>query len=440
MPEGQTEEYKASWHEDHIKIICGFANAAGGSLYLGVDDKGKVIGLNDYQKLLANLPNKVRQVLDITVSVQEHIEEGRPYLEVVTPARQEAVSCRSRYYIRSGSTTQELTGADLNTFLLEKGGKAWDQVLEPDATLEDLNMDTLKQYATTAEGNGRLQNVINLPPSLLLQKLKLADKEGKLTRAALVLFGKEPQQKYLSMKVRIARFADNDMDIYFQNEVEGNLFEMLYGTLEQLEQKYFIKPITFEGIYRKEGTEYPIIALREALLNALVHRVYSKGSIEIKVYDSKLSIWNYGLLPDSLTVEELKGEHRSSLRNPLIAEACYKAGLIESWGTGTLKIISECEKAGMPEPVMQQYQEGFQVTLFQKSYLKQELAKHGCNDRQQKAILHAQQYGSINNTTYQQINSIGRSVAAEELGELVDKGLLVKSGTGRGTIYTIKYN
>ena len=132
----------------------------------------------------------------------------------------------------------------------------------------------------------------------------------------------------------------------------------------QLNYKFLTKPIDFAGLQRIEKGEYPVAALREVLLNALVHRSYMGAAIQIRVYDNRLSIWNEGILPQGLSLEDLKNEHNSRPRNPKIAEACFKAGYIDTWGRGTLKIINSCREAGLPEPEMIEKNGGIEVTLF----------------------------------------------------------------------------
>lgn len=128
--------------------------------------------------------------------------------------------------------------------------------------------------------------------------------------------------------------------------------------------KFLTRPISFESFQRIEKDQYPIQALREMLLNALVHRTYMGATIQMRVFDDKLSIWNEGGLPFGLSLEDLKSEHNSRPRNPLIANACFFAGYIDTWGRGTLKVIDACLKAGLPEPVISEMNGGVQITIF----------------------------------------------------------------------------
>jgi ATP-dependent DNA helicase RecG len=142
---------------------------------------------------------------------------------------------------------------------------------------------------------------------------------------------------------------------------------MLQDVLEQLEKKFLIKPIRFEGIHRIEELEYPVPALREMLLNALVHRNYLGSMTQLKVYHDKLTLWNAGTLPEELTFEKLLTVHESIPRNPLIAETCYKAGYIDSWGRGIEKITEACKEVGLPLPVFGERSGGVLVTLLRSA-------------------------------------------------------------------------
>jgi ATP-dependent DNA helicase RecG len=192
MPEQQTIEYKQSWHDDHLRQICGFANAQGGTLFVGRNDAGHPVGVIDAARLLTDLPNKIRNALGITADVNLCHEEGCDVVEIIAPAYAVPISLRGRYYFRSGSTNQELTGSALNEFLLKKAGRAWDDAIEPEATLADIDLDAVREYLLMSEKAGRLpERGDSLGTGELLEKLRLA-KNGRLKRAAIVFFGKDP--------------------------------------------------------------------------------------------------------------------------------------------------------------------------------------------------------------------------------------------------------
>lgn len=436
MPEQQNIEYKQNWHDDYLKWVCGFANAQGGVIFIGKDDSGKVVGIDDYKKLMDDIPNKVRNAIGIMVEVNLHEETEKHFIEIVTLPYSVPISLRGRYYYRSGSTKQELTGASLNEFLLKKSGKTWDDVLEPRASFDDIDETTVNTFLKASENAGRLPENEGLALPELFEKLRLTE-NGQLKRAALTLFGKDPGKFYPNTFVKIGRFGKDDADIKFQETEEGNIIRLLQAVLNQLNHKFLIRAIEFEGMHRIEKGEYPVSAIREMLLNALVHRNYMGAPIQIRVYDDKLSIWNEGTLPDGLTLDSLKRSHSSRPRNPIIADVCFRGGYIDAWGRGTIKIIDTCKQADLPEPKMKELDGGFIVTLFKDNITPEHLTKLGLNDRQVKAILFIKEKGKITNSEYQVLNEVSDRTALRDIEELTEKGILIKEGEKKGSTYKL---
>jgi ATP-dependent DNA helicase RecG len=438
MPEQQNIEYKQSWHDDYLKWVCGFANAQGGVIFIGKDDNGKVIGVDDYKKLMEDLPNKIRNTMGISAEVNLHEEKGQHFIEIVTHPYSVPISVRGRYYYRSGSTKQELTGASLNEFLLKKSGKTWDDVIEPRASFDDINEKTVATFLQASEKAGRLPENEGLALPELFEKLRLTE-NGQLKRAAIVLFGKEPAKFYPNTFVKIGRFGKDDADIKFQETEEGNLIVLLHAVLNQLNHKFLTRPIDFEGMHRIEKGEYPVPAIREMLLNALVHRNYMGAPIQIRVYDEKISIWNEGSLPEGLTLAALKRSHSSRPRNPIIADVSFKGGYIDAWGRGTIKIIDTCKQADLPEPEMKEQDGGFIITLFKDNLTEERLTKLGLNDRQVKAVNFVKEKGKITNKEYQELFAVSRETASRDLSELAEKEVFENSGSkGAGSFFKLK--
>ena len=371
MSEKQNIEYKQSWHDDYLKWVCGFANAIGGMIFIGIDDKGNVVHLADYAKLMEDIPNKIRNSMGIICDVQLEEKEGKNYISIKVNPYSVAVSLRGRYYYRTGSTKMELTGVELNEFLLKKAGKTWDDVVEEGASMKDIDEKSLSKFIEDSKEKGRMPETKGLSAFQILEKLQLTEGR-KLKRAAIVLFGKDPNRFYPNVQVKIGRFGKDSTDLKFQEIIEGNLVQMLEAVQAQLNYKFLTRPVDFVGMQRLEKDEYPVAALREMLLNALVHRTYMGADIQMRVYDDRLSIWNEGGLPFGLTLEELKGEHNSRPRNPKIAKACFMAGYIDTWGRGTLKIYNSCKDHGLPEPAILEKDGGFMVALYKTAQVIEE--------------------------------------------------------------------
>lgn len=350
MTEKQNIEYKSSWRDEFLKWVCGFANAQGGKLIVGANDNGDIVGLYDAVKLLEDIPNKVKDMLGIMVDVNLQSENGKQYLEVKVEPYPYPISYKGQYHYRSGSTKQELKGAALDRFLLQKQGKRWDGVPVPKVSVTDLSDQAFVHFRKKSIKAKRLPNeVVKESNAILLEKLKLL--EGSyLKRAALLLFHPDPEKFVTGAYIKIGFFRTDD-DLLYQDTIHGTLFEQVDKTMDLLLTKYMKAFISYEGIYRVEKYPFPEEALREALLNAVVHKDYSCGNpIQVSVYEDRIYIWNEGHLPDNWTVEKLLRKHPSIPFNPDIANTFFRAGYIESWGRGMLKIIQECKKVDIPEP------------------------------------------------------------------------------------------
>jgi ATP-dependent DNA helicase RecG len=439
MPESQNIEWKESWRDEYLKWICGFANAKGGKIYIGKDDNGNVVGVAKFEKLMEDIPNKITNHLGIVVNVNLLEESGKHYIEIEVFPYDVPISYHGKYHFRSGSTKQELSGNALNEFLLRKTGKTWDDVIEPNATLEDIDEKAIEAFKRGAIKSNRLPQVEDEKDILqIFKNLRLTDGD-KLKRSAVLLFGKDPRNFYINAFVKIGKFGKSDDELLSQEVIEGNAFELANQTLDILDKKYFTKSISYDGLQRIETTEYPYEAIREVLLNAIVHRQYLGAPIQISIYDDKLMIWNYGTLPEDLTLEDLKKKHTSHPRNPFLADVFFKGGLIESWGRGTLKIISECKAAGLPQPETKVMSGGIVVTIFKDIYNEKHLQQFDLNERQLKAVMYVKGNGEITNKIYQELCKTSKATATRDLTELIGKHkLLERTGeVGAGTVYKL---
>lgn len=438
MPESQNIEYKIVWHDEYLKWICGFANAFGGIIYIGLGDNGSVVGIQNHKRLMDDLPNKVRNTMGISVEVNLLEENSKYYIEIVTPSYSSAISFNNRYYYRSGSTKHELTGFTLNDFLLKKGGKTWDDIIEPNASYSDIDRKSLARLIDASKESGREIDVLGLDIPQIFEKLHLVD-NGKIKRAALILFGKDPGKFFPNTFVKIGRFGKDSTDLLFQETEEGNLVTLFQNIISQLNHKFLIRNIEYEGLQRIENLEYPSIAIREMLLNALIHRNYMGAPTQIRIYDDKIEIWNDGLLPEGFTIETIKIPHSSKPRNPIIADVCFRAGYIESWGRGTLKIIDSCVKANLPEPVLVEKDGGFCVGLFKNKPTEVHQKHNNLNERQLKAIQFIKIEGKITNKIYQELNDCSRITSTRDLLFLVKIGVLITNAKkGAGAFYVLK--
>jgi len=439
MPETQNIEYKQSWRDEYLKWICGFANANGGSIFIGKDDNGNVVGVTDAKRLLEEIPNKVRDVLGILADVNLHTTVQGDFIEIIVEGYPYPVNYKGQYHYRSGSTKQELKGTALDKFLLQKKGKRWDGVPVPKVTVKDLKHDSFEFFRKRAFKSQRIEeDILTDTNELLIENLQLKENEF-LKRAAILLFHSNPENFVTGAYIKIGYFETDD-DLKFQNEIHGNLFEQIEKAMDLLFTKYIKAAISYEGINRVETYEYPRDAVREALLNAIAHKDYSGGvPIQISVYSDKIIIWNEGHLPENWTVKNLLEKHASRPYNPDIANTLFRSGYIESWGRGTIKMIRECKQAGIPEPIFKYDSSDISIEFRKDIYNEKHLKTLNLSDRQVKAILFVKDKGKITNSDYQTLNDVSKATATRDLTELTETHKILKrtGDIGVGTNYIL---
>jgi len=225
MPEKQNIEYKQSWRDEYLKWVCGFANAQGGQIFIGIDDKESVTGVDDYKKLMEDIPNKAVNHLGLVVDVNLHQKGGKHYIEIDVPVSNIPISYHGIYHYRSGSTKQELKGTALHDFLLKKIGRTWDDTPMNHANIEDIDETAVASFLKAAIKSGRIYPAADKDDlNTLLQNLELITPDGKLKAAAILLFGKKPMRYFIHSYFKIGRFGVSDADLRFQDTIEGNIF------------------------------------------------------------------------------------------------------------------------------------------------------------------------------------------------------------------------
>jgi len=351
MLEKQNVEWKQSWHDDYLQWICGFANASGGVLEIGRhDETGEIVDLSKAIKLMEDLPNKIRSAMGITPEIDLHESGGKPYIVITVNPYSFPISCKGKYYKRSGRTNQLLTGRELDEFILRKQGKTWDGVPVLYVRIRDFESDSFKAFRRKAIASARLTaDDLEISDFELLSNLRLIEGDY-IKRAGVLMFHQDPENWVPGAYLKIG-FFENSVDLIYQDEIHGPLLTMADKAEDLVYLKYFKGIIRYDGLQRVETYPIPRQAFREAVLNAVIHRDYSTGNpIHIHIYPDEVLIYNDGRLPETWTVEDLFKRHTSLPYNPLIASTFFRSGQIEAWGRGVQKITESCRSWGKPEP------------------------------------------------------------------------------------------
>lgn len=437
MDESQNIEFKESWRDEYLKWVCGFANANGGKIYIGVENDAphNVVDLPDADKLMEDIPNKVRDVLGIIVDVNLLHDGDKRYIEIVVEPYPYPVTYKGQYHYRSGSTKQELKGPALNKFLLDRIGVRWCNVPAPSVKLEELSSESIQDFKESGIKRKRMDaDVLADSTTDFLSSLDMLV-DGQITRAGVLMFHPKPEKLFPGAFIKIGFFR-SDSDLAFQDEIHGSLVRQVDRTFDLLTTKYMNYLISFEGLQRIENPPYPEGPLRECILNSVSHKDYAEQvPIQISVYPDRIVFWNPGSLPESWTVENLLKKHPSRAFNPAIANAFFRCGEVDAWGRGIGKIVDGAISEKLLPPIFDTSFGGLMVTFY--SSPTAQLKEAGISERGIQAVEFALRNGRITNTDVQEMAKVSKPTATRILASLSEY-LEVKGTTGKGTYYIVK--
>jgi ATP-dependent DNA helicase RecG len=310
-------------------------------------------------------------------------------------------------------------------------GRTWDAMACQGFRLDETDKKAVREYLRRTDLAARAVET-------LLRNLALLTPEGAVCNGAALLFARHPQRFFPEAQVKCGRFAGTT-SVRFLDErtFEGSL-------LSQMDQALaFVTRNTRQGIRitgraeREMIPEYPEDAVREAIVNAVCHRDYGAvGTVQVRIYDDRLEVWNPGTLPPELSIESLSREHPSRPRNPRLAQALYRARLIEHWGTGTLRMI----QAAKDRRIRLEFgQDGgvFMVRFIKTAQVVSRPDDVQVNPRQDKALRYLATHGKITTLEYQRLCGVSERQSLKDLSDMAGKGILVRSGKGRATHYRL---
>jgi ATP-dependent DNA helicase RecG len=376
LGESQNVEFKSDCRNINAigQAVCGFLNMHGGYIVCGVDDKGRLIGIDGTDDAVKALEHKLQEGLSpkALVSVQVQSVEGKSLLVIEAPAGKDLpYAFRNVIYLRDGQNTRKADVESIRDMVLRKQvePERWERRFSSADPEHDLDMEELR--SATA-------NILKVRRAFfrdaennygILEDLSLAQ-YGRLTNGGDVLFGRTPAVRFPQARVRAVCFTtDKAGDAYRDmKSFEGPLVPVLEQTFDFIVRN---TPTTArfskKGLQRQDEYLYPADAVREGLINAFAHRDYadSSGGIGVQVYPARLEIWNSGSLPEGITPETLTQGNLSVLRNPDIAHVLYLRGFMEKLGRGSVLILRACKERGLPAPLWtSDAKTGVTLTLF----------------------------------------------------------------------------
>ena len=343
-----------------MQTLCAFLNSDGGWLFFGITPKLEILGQNvtdNTQQEIAHEMTKIEPAISLPIEIIDIPErEGFCVIGVHCDAARfgdAPYTYDGRAYYKVESTTVQMPRSMFEERLRRSNPSrfAWESQTPDNLHLDDLDESRIKGVVTYGVEKGRMPaTAITENAMSLLDKFGMIEGD-RIKNAAAALFIKRPTS-YPQFLLRMARFRGNEKKDFIDNiRVKGNFFELLDAGLSFL-FKHLNQSGVVKGLRREEQLEIPIEALREALTNALCHRLMDSpsGSVGISVFDDRVEIENTGHLPNELTTETIKQPHRSYPQNPILADALYMTAFLESWGTGVSRMVDACKAVGLPEP------------------------------------------------------------------------------------------
>jgi len=431
------------------ETLCGMLNGSGGVVLLGVAPNGRIVGQEISDKTLrevADILGKFEPPAAIN-QTRVDIENDKEVLvlEAIPNPELRPYVFDSRPYQRVGSTTSVMPQEVYQRLLIERthSRMRWENQSAQEHSLSDLDHEEILRTVRLGIAAGRLPESTGGDIADILTRLELI-KNNRLNNAAVVLFGTRFMPDFPQCQLRMARFRGIDKSEFLdQRQIEGHAFFLLNEAMLFLRRHLPVAGRVVPGLFEREDEPlFPIEALREALVNAFCHRDYTivGSAVSLAIYDDRLEIWSDGTLPFGLKPEDLKREHSSRPRNPLIANVFYLRGVIERWGRGTQRIVELCVKAGHPEPEFGEQAGSVWVRFLPSGYIAPHRVAHDLTDRQRE-ILHI--LSKRQSLPLREIRAAMDSPPSdrrlrEELLHLKKLNLVTSSGHGRGASWALR--
>jgi ATP-dependent DNA helicase RecG len=437
--ESETVEFKTSFDKEVAETSGAFANTKGGVLLIGASDRGEIKGIRIGKETLKDWINQISQSTEPRVIPEIELSEIDGKSLVIIRIKEfpiKPVSVKGRYFRRVGNSNRIMAMQEIAQMHFHSVDMSWDKFPARDASIDDIDHDKVKRYIKRANEAGRRKIEDDEKPLQVLEKLELI-KEGQPTWAAILLFRKDVKHFLSQAAIHCGRFKE-EIIVIDDRMIEGTVIEQVDEAMDFIRKNINVQFVMTGRPAREQIWDYPLEALREALINAVCHRDYTiPSNTDVRIYDDKLIVWSPGGLPFGITIEDLYKPHSSVLRNKGIGGIFYDMGWIEQWGSGIDKMRNACAKAGIPEPQFEEYQ-GFRVVFRKDVYTEEYLRDLGLNERQIKAVMYVKEKGKITNKEYREMTGLSDEGARKDLNELIKKRILLSKGSGRNVHYVLK--
>lgn len=437
--ETENLEFKENFDKETIETAGAFANTKGGTIFIGISNMKEIRGVQVGKATLKNWTNQISQSTEPRIIPEvETIDINRKRIVIIKikdfPIK--PVTVKGRCFRRVGNSNCVMTMQEIAQMHFHSVGMSWDKLPARGASIKDIDFKKVKGYIKNANKTGRRKIQEDENPLQVLEKLELI-KEGRPTWAAILLFHRYPQRFLSQGVIHCGRFKEETI-VVDDRMIEGTVINQMDEAMDFIRKNINVRFVMTGKPAREQIWDYPLEALREAVINAVCHRDYTiPSNTEVRIYDDKLIVWSPGGLPFGITMEDLYKPHSSVLRNKGVGGVFYDMGWIEQWGSGIDKMRSVCAKAGIPEPQFEEYQ-GFRVIFRKDIYTEEYLRNLGLNERQIKAVMVVKKEKSITLSFFKNlVRDFSEKTLYRDLQDLVNKGILKEVGEKKGRKYEL---
>ena len=445
--ENATAEFKENFDREVIETAAAFANTNGGVILIGVSDQREIRGITVGKETLRDVSNRISQATEprVVLEIESVDMEGKSVLLIrIAECRIKPISVKGVCYRRVGNSNRVMSPQEIAQMHLNTVGQSWDQLLVTSAGIDDIADKKVEWYLTRRETTRNVAKPQDMSLTVLLRNIDGLSDEETPTHAGILFFGKYPQRFFQNAQLRVVRFKGTSVThpVIDRLDCSGALWEMVDAAEEFIRKNIRLLSLrTSKSFQRDDKFEYPLEALREAIINALIHRNYQKHSdVRVFIFDNRVEIINPGTFPEGVSPDAPIHEPV----NPILSQFMYDVGFIERYGSGIKMMKRLSEEWGNKAPRYELHPLEtkiiFDSPIQESTFIEIDDISEQLNERQRNALFHVQKSGQIATKEYVEINHVSRRVAYEELRDMTDKGLLSMIGKGRGTKYVRKVN
>lgn len=356
-------EWKEIWKSEYLRTIAAFYNTNGGRMIVGRNDHGVYVGVIDLKGVMKSISDTIRNKLRIICDVHEETFEGKDCIVIDVPVGVKTVSYNGEFPVRIGNATHALEAEELKERLLGEKGLQW--LDQPSGiTVADLSQDAISYFVRKGKESKRIpESVDERDVVSILERYNLI-RSGEPTLAGALLFSDQPDKLNNGAYLRIGKF-DSKGFLIRDDFIKGPLIKLPELAIDRLFDVYVQPTYMYDkGISTYNRYDYPIEAVRELILNAIIHMDYKVASpITVKVFPDSLEVFCTGELSSKISIESMMVGGRSIRRNESLAFTFYASGSVEAWGQGIPKVIQACKDNDNPAPKFALDTGGLSVTI-----------------------------------------------------------------------------